>query len=97
MRSAKLGGSTSFTVVWGSLRVLRKIAEDPRTPDALDRVIVEIEEIRKHLDGAAKLRHISTRLMRRYEKKLTPTAIEDAVGIFPIVKHKQIQQPQGGE
>jgi hypothetical protein len=35
--------------------------------------------------------------MRHYEKKLTPTAIEDAVGIFPIVKHKQIQQPQEGE
>ena len=75
----------------------RKIAEDPRAPDALDRVIAEIEEIRKHLDGAAKLRHISTRLMRRYEKKLTPTAIEDAIGIFPIVKHKQVQQPRGGE
>jgi len=58
--------------------VLRKIAEDPRAPDALDRVIAQIEEIRKHLDGAAKLRHISTRLMRHYEKKLTPTAIEDA-------------------
>jgi hypothetical protein len=40
---------------------------------------------------------ISPRLMRRYEKKLTPTAIEDAVGIFPIVKHKQDQQPQEGE
>jgi len=96
LREAR-GFNILYSRVGRSLRVLRKIAEDPRAPDALDRVIAEIEDIRKHLDGAAKLRHISTRLMRHYEKKLTATAIEDAVGIFPIVKHKQIQQPQEGE
>lgn len=82
------GFNVLYSNVRRSLAALRKLAEDPNAPDALNHVIAQIRATRQHLDNAVKLKHISPRLMRHYEKALKPAAVEDALGIFPIVKHK---------
>lgn len=90
--SYALAGAHDFDILCANMRnsltVIHTLAHDDSSPDALSQTVMYINRMRNHLDDAVRLRRVSPGLIRRYEKKLKPTAVEDAIGIIPIVRHK---------